>query len=63
MRKLTEDIQSGAFFGGETQMDAERTRAEEARRQVESSTKEALSTADDVFRQELERDTRRIQEQ
>ena len=63
MQKLNQDITSWAVFGGETQADKQRQQAEADKARIEKQTGEAITTAEDIFRQDLERETARIQEQ
>lgn len=62
-RKLQEWIQSWEFFGWETQMEAERARAAWATERLQWQTAAAIKTAEDIFKEDLERETARIQAQ
>lgn len=61
-RKLNDDIQSGAFFWGETQLEKERMRAEQAESKIRAGAKDAISDAEEIFRREIEAETRAIEE-
>ena len=62
-RKLSEDIASWEFFGGETQLSMERARAAEEEARIRGEAWEAIKTAEDLFAQELDLKTKQIREQ
>jgi len=62
-QKLNSDISSGSVFGGETQLEWQRQQAESDRESIATQTSEAIASAEDIFKQELEIETARIQEQ
>lgn len=62
-QELQSGVQSGEFFGWETQLERQRLLGEDQKRKLQEQTGEALTEADRIFRADLERETTRIKEQ
>jgi len=61
-RKLNEDTLSWVFYGWETQLDRERLLAWEQERKIKEQAWEAVTSAEDLFKQQLDTRTAQIRE-